>query len=62
MNKKIIPEVSGQMLIDAGLNVFGLQLFLESVINKKDVKTFNPLIFIYKGVKITLEPEINKEK
>ena len=56
MGNNTIPEVSGQMLIDAGLNVFGLQLFLESVINKKDAETFNPLIFIYKGVKITLEP------
>jgi len=54
--KKVIPEVSGQMLIDSGLNVFGLQLFLESIVDKNDAKTFNPLSFIYKGVKITLEP------
>jgi len=54
--KKVIPEVSGQMLIDAGLNVFGLQLFLESVVDKVDATTFDALSFTYKGVKITLEP------
>lgn len=57
MDNEVVPEVTGQMLIDAGLNVFGLRLFIESVADKKDVKTFSPLIFIYEGVKITLEPE-----
>ncbi len=55
MKGKVTPVVNEQMLIDAGLNVFGLQLFLESVLLKKDVETFDPLSFIYKGVKITLE-------
>ncbi len=55
MNDKI-PVISGQQLIDAGLNVFGLQLFLESVASKKDADTFEPLSFIYRKIKITIEP------
>jgi hypothetical protein len=60
-DKKVIPEVNEQMLIDSGLNAFGLKLFIESITSKEDVKTFKPLTFIYKGVEITLKPagEIN---
>jgi len=50
-------EVTTQMLIDAGLNAFGLQLFAESIAGKKDVKTFSPLSFRYRGVKMTIEPD-----
>ncbi len=58
MNEKNrIPEISLQQLIDAGLNGFGLQLFMESVKDKKDSETFEPFSFIYKGVKVTLAPE-----
>lgn len=51
-----VPEVTMQQLIDAGLNAFGLQLFIESIANKKDAKSFSPLSFRYRGIKITLEP------
>jgi len=61
IGKNIIPEISLQQLIDAGLNGFGLQLFMESVITKKDAKTFEPFSFIYKGVKVTLAPEKKSE-
>jgi len=50
------PEVTMQMLIDAGLNAFGLQLFAESVAGKTDAHTFRPFTFIYKNIRITMEP------
>lgn len=51
-----IPEVDMHQIADVGLNVFGLQLFVESVAGKNDAKTFDPFSFIYKGIKITMEP------
>jgi hypothetical protein len=51
-----IPEVTMQMLLDANLNAFGLQLFAESVAGKTDAKTFTPFSFIFRNIKITLEP------
>lgn len=54
---RITPEVSMQQLIGAGLNAFGLQLFVESVAGKADAKTFKSFSFIYKGVKVTMEPQ-----
>ena len=56
MNEKEVPEVTMQMLFDAGLNAFGLQLFIESIACMKDAKTFSPLSFKFRGIKITLEP------
>jgi hypothetical protein len=50
------PEVSMQQLIDAGLNAFALQLFAESVAGKDGAKTFTPFSFIFRNIKITLEP------
>lgn len=52
-----VPEVTMQQLIDAGLNAFGLQVFIESIANKKDAATFSPIAFRYRGIKITLEPD-----
>lgn len=46
-----------QQLVDAGLNAWGLQLFVESVADKKDAKEFRPITFIYKGIRVTLEPQ-----
>jgi len=46
-----------QQLIDAGMNAFGLQLFVESIANKKDAESFGPLSFVYRGIRVTLEPE-----
>jgi hypothetical protein len=51
------PTVSMQQLIDAGMNAFGLQLFVESIANKKDAESFRPLSFVYRGIRVTLEPE-----
>lgn len=51
-----LPVVGMQQLIDAGLNAFGLQLFAESVAGKTDAKTFNPFVFMFRNIKITLEP------
>jgi hypothetical protein len=55
-----IPVVTMQMLTDAGLNAFGLQLFVESVAGKKDATEFRPLKFSYKGILVTLEPDPNR--
>jgi hypothetical protein len=54
---KKIPEVTMQMLIDAGFNAFGLQLFVESVAGKTDAKTFDPFTFKFRNITITLEPD-----
>jgi hypothetical protein len=59
MNKP--PTVSMQQLFDAGLNAFGLQLFMESIANMKDFKTFSPLSFVFRGVRVTLEREPGEE-
>jgi len=46
--------VPGQRILDAGLNVFGLQLFLESYTDKLGVNA--PSVeFTYLGVKIRLQ-------
>lgn len=50
------PEVSMQMLIDAGLNGFAFELVSESLTGKTDIKTFKPLHFSFRGVTYTLEP------
>jgi hypothetical protein len=51
-----LPELGMQQIIDVGLNAFALQLFAESVAGKSDAKTFTPFSFVYRGIKITLEP------
>jgi hypothetical protein len=50
------PVIDMQQMIDAGLNAFGLQLFAESVAGKTDAKTFKPFAFIFRNIKVTLEP------
>ncbi len=45
----------------AGLNAFGLQLFVESIADKKDAKDFRPISFVYRGIRVTLEPESGEE-
>ncbi len=52
-----VPAVTLQQLIDAGLNGFGLQLFIESVAAKKDAGTFTAFTFSYKGILVTLAPD-----
>lgn len=51
-----VPTATMQQLIDAGFNAFGLQLFAESVAGHNDAKTFTPFAFIFRNIKITLEP------
>lgn len=57
MENEAIPEVTMQMLIDAGLNAFGLQLFVESIAKMKDAKTFTPITFRFRGLRITMQPD-----
>jgi len=52
-----IPEVTMQHLINAGLNAFGLQLFVESIASHKDAGGFKPITFKFRGIKITMEPD-----
>jgi hypothetical protein len=54
---RLYPEVTMQQLFDAGLNAFGLQLFIESIADKKDAKDFRPITFRFRGIKITFEPD-----
>ena len=49
-------EVTTQMLIDAGVNAFALQLLSESLAGKKDIQTFAAIRFQYRGVIYTFEP------
>lgn len=56
------PEISMQMLIDAGLNGFAFELVSESLAGKKDIKTFNRLHFSFRGVTYTLEPTVKAEE
>jgi hypothetical protein len=56
-----IPEVTIQGLLDAGLNAFGLQLFIESVAKRNRAAAFKPIKFSYLGVMVTIEPHPTKE-
>ncbi len=56
MSEQRIPVLTSQQILDAGLNVFGLQLFCESIKDKKDSDTFDPISIIYRGIKVTFEP------
>jgi len=49
MSEPKIPEVTMQQIVGVGLNAFGLQLFVESVADKNDAKTFDPFSFIYRA-------------
>lgn len=55
--KEVIPVVTRKQIHDAGLNIWGLDLFIESVAGKKDAKTFDAFTFIHRGIRITLAPE-----
>lgn len=50
--------INGQMILDAGLNVFSLQLLIESFTQLAGTDT-SPLEFTYLGVNVKLQ--INKE-
>ncbi len=53
--EKPAPEVTRKQIADVGLNIWGLDLFVESVAGKNDAKTFQTFSFIHRGIKITLE-------
>jgi len=57
MNDRVWPEVTMQQLLDAGFNAFGLQLFIESIADKKDAKDFKAISIRFRGIKITFEPD-----
>ncbi|HDZ25195.1 hypothetical protein LCGC14_2105080 [marine sediment metagenome] len=50
----LLNTVSGQTILDAGLNVFGLQLLLESFTLIAGGKT-DPVSFTYLGVDVKLQ-------
>ncbi len=50
--------IHGQPIFDAGLNVFGLQLFLESFTDVAGKNT-EPIEFTYLGVKVRLQIDEN---
>lgn len=53
--------VTMQQLIDTGLNAFGLQLFIESIADHHDAKTFKPITIVFRGIRIMFEPEPGME-
>lgn len=55
------PKVTTQMLLDARINAFALQLLSKSLAGKKDIRTFKPLRFEYRGVIYTFEPAAESE-
>jgi hypothetical protein len=55
-----IPDVTMQMLLDAGLNAFAFELLSESLAGKKDIKTFKLLRFQFRGVIYTFEPVVKE--
>lgn len=55
--KDAIPEVTMQDLFSAGLNAFGLQLFVESIAEMHDAATFKPITFKFRGIRITMQPD-----
>jgi hypothetical protein len=59
MSKTLKPTM--QMLLDAGINGFALALLSESLAGKKDIRTFNPIRFEFRGVIYTFEPAIEEE-
>lgn len=59
-----VPKVTMQMLIDAGFNAFGLQLFAESFADKiqpEDKWAGLPFSFSFRGLRFTIECEPGEE-
>jgi len=50
--------INGQTILDAGLNVFALQLLLESFTDVVGKDT-NPIKFTYLGVRVSLQIDDN---
>ena len=63
-NLGFIPKVTMQMLIDAGFNAFGLQLFCESFAEKINPGNPNaglPFSFSFRGLRFTVDREPGEE-
>jgi hypothetical protein len=59
-----VPKVTMQMLIDVGLNAFGLQLFCESFagrLNPEKPDAGLPFSFSFRGLRFTVEREPGEE-
>lgn len=59
-----VPKVTMQMLLDAGFNAFGLQLFAESFANRiqpEDKWAGTPFSFSFRGLRFTVEREPGEE-
>ena len=56
-----VPKVTMQMLIDAGFNAFGLQLFCESFANRAGKDEFTPFTFSFRGLRFTVVREPGEE-
>ena len=56
-----VPHVTMQMLVDAGLNAFGLQLFAESFAEKVTPDAILPFSFAFCGLRFTVEREPGEE-
>lgn len=64
MSAPAVPKVTMQMLIDAGFNGFGLQLFCESFAGRMNPETPDaglPFSFSFRGLRFTVEREPNEE-
>ena len=46
--------IPAQAILDSGMNVFGLELFIESYTDRPDDKII-PLDFVFRGIRIRLE-------
>lgn len=63
-NVKTVPTVTMQMLLDAGFNAFGLQLFAESFagkVNPENPDAGLPFSFSFRGLRFTIEREPGEE-
>jgi hypothetical protein len=63
-NGQVIPKVTMQMLLDAGFNAFGLEMFAESFagkINSKKPDGGLPFSFSFRGLRFTVEREPGEE-
>lgn len=59
-----VPKVTMQMLLDAGFNAFGLQLFCESFADHIDPQIPDaglPFSFSFRGLRFTIEREPGEE-
>jgi hypothetical protein len=63
-NGQVVPKVTMQMILNAGFNAFGLQLFCESFanrINPQEKWAGLPFSFSFRGLRFTVEAEPSEE-